>query len=102
MGGVRVGKWEIARPDLASIALRLSFGAGFPWDSLLFFFADEKVLFVYASRHRDVEESHHHFVIGLFAPAPLAIRIRIVQVRLGIVVPRAPLKSCSRFQVSRH
>src|SRR5260370_4651050 len=74
----------------------------FPWDLLLFFFADEKVLFVYSRRDRNVEKSHHHFVIGLFAPAHFGIRIRIVQVRFGIVVPRDRLKFCSRFQVTRH
>ncbi len=53
------------------IASRLSLGAGLSGDSLLSFFTHEKVLFVYPSRNRDVEKSHHHFVIGLFAPAHL-------------------------------
>ena len=48
---------------------------------MLFLFTDEKVLFIYPSRNRYVEKSHHHFVMGLFAPPHFGIRIRIVRIR---------------------
>src|SRR6266849_1066900 len=67
----------------------------------LLLFPDEKVLLVHFSRHRDVEKAYHHLVVGLFAPAHLGIRIRIVRVGLRIVVPRDGLKFRSSTQEPR-
>lgn len=90
---------QIANSNAAPgpIAIGLFLGAGLLGNELLFLFADKKVLLVYPRRNGDIEESHHHFVVGLFAPAHLGIRIRIVRIGLRIVVPRDCLKLCSRF-----
>src|SRR5712692_3250416 len=74
----------------------LPLGAGLSANFLLLFCPDEKVLLVHPSRHRDVEKSHHHFVVGLLAPAYLCICIRIVGVCFRIVVPRDRLKFRAR------
>src|SRR6266851_3292870 len=58
------------------IELCLSLGAGHSANLLLPSFPHEKVLLVHARGNRDVEKSHHHFVVGLLAPAHLGIAIR--------------------------
>src|ERR1700682_5693788 len=64
------------------IALLLSSGAGLSANLLLLLFPDEKVLLVHPRWYRDVEKTHHHFVVSLLAPAHLCLRIWIVRIRL--------------------
>src|ERR1700674_1634225 len=92
-----VSLWMNSRAAPGPMALRLSLGAGFSANLFLVLFPDEKVLLVCAGGHRAVEKAHHHFVVGLLAPAHLSIRIRIVRIRLRIVVPSDGLQFRAPF-----
>jgi hypothetical protein len=78
------------------IALGLSLGAGVWSESVVALLPDEKVLFVHTRGHRHVEKPHHHFVVGLLAPAHFCLRVWIVRIRFRVVVPRDGLKFRSR------
>src|SRR5690348_342562 len=49
--------------------------------------ADEVAVLVEIRRHGHVEESHHHLVVGLLAPAYGGIRVRVVRIVAGVVIP---------------
>src|SRR5260370_34806413 len=87
----RAARSQIANSIAAPgpIALRLSLGAGLSANLLLLFFPDEKALLVHPRRYRYVEEAHHHFAVGLLAPAHFCIPVRILPVPLPIALPPA-------------
>src|SRR5690242_19567896 len=49
--------------------------------------ADEVAVLVEIRSNRHVEESHHHLVVGLLAPAYGDIRVRVVRIVAGVVIP---------------
>ena len=58
-------------------------------------------MLVQVAGHGHVEESHHHFVVGLIAPAHRYIRVGIVRIVFRIVVPRHGLQHRAGFQRAR-
>ena len=57
--------------------------------------------FIHACRHRHIEKSHHHFVVGLITPLDRAFRIGVVRIATGVVVPGDSLQVATRREQSR-
>src|SRR5215472_3867891 len=61
----------------------------------------EELLFIHAGRYRYIEEAHHHFFISLASPPYFDIRIRIVGIVFGVVVPADRLQLGVGLQEAR-
>src|SRR5215467_1638270 len=48
---------------------------------------DEEMFFIHLSRDRNVKETDHHLVVGLFTPLDRTVGIGVVRIVLGIVIP---------------
>src|SRR5882724_4394799 len=57
--------------------------------------------FIHPRGHRDVEESHHHFIVGLLAPANRRCRVRVVGIAGRVIEPSHRLQLRSRLQHAR-
>src|SRR5438477_8390221 len=68
--------------------------AGWQWRVWFLFHgvALKELVLVHSGRYGDVEEAHHHFIVGLVSPGHRAVWVGIVRIVGGIVVPRDGLQ----------